>query len=227
MENNFYKFPSTPYLIAPKHVPLRSDKVMNESERVSFLSHKLTVEEKIDGANLGISFDHQGNIKLQNRGNYLVAPYLGQWKKLSEWLVPRENTLFELVGEDLILFGEWCYAQHSVKYTKLPNWFLGFDIFDKNSQLFWSVKKRDTAFEKYNIIAVPKIAHKIFTLSELQQLLLGKSAYSNEKREGIYLRIDKDECLDERAKMVHAEFVQNIQEHWSSQQIKPNKLEHW
>ncbi len=227
MESKFYKFPSTPYLIEPNNVPLRTDKVFNESERKDFLSHKLTIEEKIDGANLGISFDDEGNIKLQNRGSFLVLPFIGQWKKLSEWLLLKENILFELLGNNLILFGEWCYARHSVKYTKLPDWFLGFDIFDKRTQSFWSVEKRDTAFKKYNIVPVPQITNKKFTLSELKQLLSNTSAYSNETYEGVYLRFDKGAKLEKRAKMVHDEFVQNIQEHWSSQQIKPNQLKQW
>lgn len=227
MESKFYKFPSTPYLIEPNNVPLRTDKIFSESERKYFLSHKLTIEEKIDGANLGISFDDEGNIKLQNRGSFLVLPFIGQWKKLSEWLLLKENILFELLGNDLILFGEWCYARHSVKYTKLPDWFLGFDIFDKRTQSFWSVKKRDTAFKKYNIVPVPQITNKKFTLSELKQLLSNTSAYSNETYEGVYLRFDKGDKLEKRAKMVHNEFVQNIQEHWSGQQIKPNELKQW
>jgi hypothetical protein len=30
-----------------------------------------------------------------------------------------------------ILFGEWCRAQHSVFYSRLPDYFLAFDIWDR------------------------------------------------------------------------------------------------
>ena len=40
--------------------------------------------------------------------------------------------LFEILSEKFILFGEWCYAQHSIFYDRLPDWFLGFDIYDKD-----------------------------------------------------------------------------------------------
>ena len=31
------------------------------------------------------------------------------------------------LGDRLILFGEWCAAQHSLDYETLPDWFLAFD----------------------------------------------------------------------------------------------------
>ena len=52
-------------------VDIRGDKILTESERDEFLQHVLTVEEKVDGANLGLSFDADGNIRAQNRGAYL------------------------------------------------------------------------------------------------------------------------------------------------------------
>ncbi|MDD3918234.1 MAG: hypothetical protein PHX00_13850 [Synergistaceae bacterium] len=72
--NDFFKFPSTPHLAVLLGVDVRGDKVMSEKERDEFLRHEITVEEKIDGANLGISFDGGGNLWLQNRGasfNYI------------------------------------------------------------------------------------------------------------------------------------------------------------
>jgi len=42
---------------------------MTEFERNEFLQHDLDIEEKIDGANLGKSFDFDGNIRVQKRGD--------------------------------------------------------------------------------------------------------------------------------------------------------------
>ena len=74
MNDSFFKFPSTPHLAALPDVDIREDKVLSESERFDFLRHSLVVEEKVDGANLGISFDSEGNIRAQNRGAYLYPP---------------------------------------------------------------------------------------------------------------------------------------------------------
>ena len=32
-----------------------------------------------------------------------------------------------------VLFGEWCLARHSVPYTRLPGYFIAFDIYSKRS----------------------------------------------------------------------------------------------
>ena len=63
MKDDFYKFPSTPHLALLGEVAVRDDKVMSKFERDEFLTHELVVEEKVDGANLGISFDESGNIR--------------------------------------------------------------------------------------------------------------------------------------------------------------------
>ncbi len=57
MKGGFFKFPSTPHLALLGDVEIRGDKVMSELERAEFLCHEFAVEEKVDGANLGISFD--------------------------------------------------------------------------------------------------------------------------------------------------------------------------
>ncbi|RMD78106.1 MAG: DNA ligase, partial [Lentisphaerae bacterium] len=124
-------------------VDIRGDKVLTESERDAFLTHEVTVEEKVDGANLGLSFDANGNVRAQNRGAYLHLPGSGQWKKLGEWLALHTDILFEHLFDRYILFGEWCYAQHSIFYENLPDWFLAFDVYDREAGRFLSTMHRD------------------------------------------------------------------------------------
>ncbi len=224
---NFFKFPSTPYLTTSKDQDLRSDKIMAEEERNLFLSHEITIEEKIDGANLGISFDEDGSLKLQNRGSYIVSPFSGQWKKLDTWLQNRENDLFDILGSRYILFGEWCYASHSLKYHKLPDWFIAFDLFDKKERKFLAVKYRDQFLQNLQIPIVPMLDRGKFTLNTLNKFMKKKSSYSKEKLEGIYLRYDDGRWLKKRAKMVRSGFIQNIKEHWIDKPMEVNRLEYW
>ncbi len=223
MIDTFFKFPSTPHLFTQGDVEIRGDKIMSISERDGFLRHILNVEEKVDGANLGISFDAEGNIRSQNRGAYLNIPGTGQWKKLWEWLYPRTETLFENLTDRYILFGEWCYAKHSILYNRLPDWFLGFDIYDKQADRFLSVSRRDALFNKMKIAQVPGIGRGCFTLVEIERLL-AQSKISDQPSEGLYLRFDQDEWLSQRAKMVRPTFIQSIQQHWSNSSITPNRL---
>ncbi|MHB8909876.1 MAG: RNA ligase family protein [Syntrophales bacterium] len=223
MRDDFFKFPSTPHLALLGDVAVRGDKVMSNVEMKTFLQHELVVEEKVDGANLGISFDSGGNIRAQNRGAYLHLPSTGQWKKLYRWLMPRIDVLFEQLIDRYILFGEWCYAQHSTFYDRLPDWFLGFDIYDKKSGRFLSCSRRDKAFRAIGISQVPKVDHGRFTFEELRKLL-SKSQLSNKPAEGLYFRIDQGDWLVQRAKLVRVAFIQSIEHHWLHSVMKSNKL---
>jgi len=223
VRNDFVKFPSTPHLATLAGVEIRGDKVLSESERDAFLQHGLVVEEKVDGANLGISFDSEGNIRAQNRGAYLQLPGSGQWKKLDDWLAPRTDTLFEHLSDHFILFGEWCYAQHSVYYDRLPDWFLGFDVYDKRFGRFLLSERRNAILKQMCIARVPVLARGHFAYSELLKLF-STSKLSTEPAEGLYIRFDHDDWLAQRAKLVRPAFMQAMDQHWSHAVIKPNRL---
>lgn len=224
MKEDFFKFPSTPHLATMPGIDIRGDKVLSDLERDEFLRHYLVLEEKVDGANLGISFDSEGNIRAQNRGTYLHLPGSGQWKKLGGWLSPRADALFEHLSDNFILFGEWCYAQHSVFYSRLPDWFLGFDVYDKQFGRFLSAERRDNLFRVMGIAQVPVFARGRFAYPEIQKFL-SISKLGDQPAEGIYLRFDKDDWLAQRAKLVRPAFIQAVEEHWSRSAIRPNRLE--
>jgi hypothetical protein len=224
VKDRFFKFPSTPHLALLGAVEVRDDKAMSDSEQNDFLRHELVVEEKVDGANLGISFDAEGDILAQNRGSYLHLPSTGQWKRLAEWLKPRTDALFEQLTDRYILFGEWCYAQHSVRYDRLQDWFLGFDMFDKDKGKSFSCSRRNEVFRSLGICQVPTIGIGRFSLSELKRLL-SQSRFGNTPAEGLYLRFDKGDWLEQRAKLVRPEFLQSVQEHWSRKAIRTNQVD--
>ncbi len=223
MNDNFFKFPSTPHLALLPGVDIRDDKVLSESERHDFLRHDLVVEEKVDGANLGISFDSEGNVRVQNRGSYLYQPRSGQWKKLDDWLATRIDVLFEVLSDKFILFGEWCYARHTISYDRLPDWFLGFDVFDKRLGRFLSSERRDALLGQMCLFQVPLVARGRFTYQEIQKLL-SVSKFVDQPAEGIYLRVDQGDWLAQRAKLVRSAFVQALEVHWMRSGIRPNRL---
>lgn len=223
MTTDFFRFPSTPHLALLGGLEVRDDKVFTARERGEFLRNQLIVEEKVDGANLGISFDPDGNIRVQNRGDWLRLPGPGQWKGLQAWLAPRTDALFEVLVDRYILFGEWCYARHSVFYDSLPDWFLGFDIYDRQSGRFLSVQARARLCTGMNLVQVPVLARGRFQFRDLPGLLSG-SRFSDRPAEGVYLRHDRGEWLERRAKLVCPTFIQSMEQHWSRSGIKPNRL---
>ena len=223
MKEDFFKFPSTPHLATLPGVDIRGDKVLSESERDGFLRHELIVEEKVDGANLGISFGSEGNIRAQNRGAYLQLPGSGQWKKLGEWLALRTDVLFENLSDRYILFGEWCYAQHSIFYNRLPDWFLAFDIYDRKTRRFLSSKRRNRLLEKTRLYKVPILARGRFSCPGIKKLL-SQSKLSDQPAEGLYFRLDQGDWLGQRAKLVRPTFIQEVEQHWSRSAIRSNLI---
>jgi ATP-dependent RNA circularization protein (DNA/RNA ligase family) len=217
------KFPSTPHLSNLAKYPIRGDKVLSDHERAEFLSHEIIVEEKIDGANLGISFNLDGSFNLHNRGNAINPPYLGQWKKIPEWLNRHIDELFDELGTSKMMFGEWCYAKHSILYNRLPDWFIGFDVYDLPQGRFLSTKYRNTILSKAGIPVIKELGRGLFSLESIVKMLK-KSTYGDASSEGLYLRIEEGKWLMHRAKIVRPVFMQSIDIHWSRKQLHPNKV---
>lgn len=222
--NELQRFPHTPHLAWLGPGKPRDDKVLSPAEVAELLSGDVVVEEKIDGANLGLSIGDDGALRAQNRGKYLTLEHAsGQWKTLPRWLAPRIDALSDALFPDLILFGEWCVAVHSVHYTRLPDWFVAFDVFDRRRGEFWSVERRDALASRLGIALVPRLARGHFDLRKLQGML-GDSRYADGPAEGIYVRREDGQELVGRAKLVRPEFVQAIDEHWSRRPLRTNAL---
>ncbi len=220
----FVKYPHTPHLAWLGSGQPRSDKVLSENERERFLARDLVIEEKVDGANVGISVVN-GELVVQNRGEYLRCPAHAQFSPLRPWIESRRNRLINELGSNLILFGEWCYAVHTVRYDALPDWYLGFDVYDRNAGKFWSVDRRNALLQRTGLCAVPEIGRGRYDANRLKEITAtGRSRYGNGPLEGLYLRRESGAWLKQRAKIVRAEFSQSIQEHWSGRSMQRNRL---
>ena len=223
MSADFVKFPTTPHLLWLGTTAARADKVLARDEAESFLRQPVIVEEKVDGANLGISFDAHSNLLAQNRGNLLQRGNKDQFAPLWAWLSERETRLFDALMDRFILFGEWCYARHSIHYTRLPDYFLAFDVFDRREQHFLSSVRRDEICCELELATVPKVGAGLFSLAEIPRLI-GQSSLYDGPMEGLYLRQESSSWLIQRAKVVRTEFVQLIGEHWLNQPLVANRL---
>jgi len=202
----------------------RADKVLPPSEIADLLNGEVVVEEKVDGANLGLSVGPDGLMRAQNRGTWLKRGGHAQFDGLWAWIDQRQADLAETLGEHLMLFGEWCLAVHSVKYADLPDWFLGFDVYDRIASRFWDAVRRDALLKDLRLASVPRLAQGQFTVTELRNMLSQPSKVGGDSLEGIYIRADETGWLKARAKIVRPEFVQAIDEHWSRGPIRRNSV---
>jgi ATP-dependent RNA circularization protein (DNA/RNA ligase family) len=222
---NFFRFPHTPHLAWLGSGTPRDDKVLSAAETDTLLSGEVVIEEKLDGANLGVSVKEDGRLQLQNRGQYLAPPFGGQFSRATAWVERHQDELAPALGKDLILFGEWCAARHSVVYDHLPDWYLAFDVYDHASGRFWSARRRDAWLVRLGLAVVPTLARARMTLTRVKALAMtGTSRFGTTPLEGVVIRRDGAEYLEQRAKLVRPDFAQAIGEHWRSRPIEWNAV---
>lgn len=219
---SFFRFPSTPYLVVPRGFDVRADKVLSAEERAQLLARTLRVEEKVDGQNLGISSSGDA-LLFQSRGSYVE---LGgrHFQGLEAWIAPRAARINEALGTQLVLFGEWMAITHSVRYDRLPDWFLVFDVFDRDTEEFWPTALRDELAAELGLATTALIAEGRFSLDELIDHTEERSGFGREAMEGVVLRAAEPGSSPSRAKLVRPDFVQHIDEHWTKGPQRRNRL---
>ena len=224
-EIGLIKFPRTRH-IQNIGSATRDDLIMSADEvHSSYLNRHLCVEEKIDGANMGISI-RNNKICAQNRSHFVGSAYHAQFRYLDKWIHQHSDELWSVLESDrYILYGEWVYARHSIHYTSLPDWFVAFDMYDCLEQKFWCRSRLEKLLEGTSIALIPVIADKTFaTLQELRSLVQTKSSFYNGVVEGVYVRFCDDQWVTDRGKIVRSDFLSG-DEFWSKGGVHPNLLD--
>ena len=228
--SGFFKFPRTRHILNPGGTAVaRDDLLMPAADAAAFCDGAtvVTADEKVDGANLGISITASYEIVCQNRGHYVTANTHAQWKPLGSWLDEHSWALCQLLTPEAeVLFGEWCVAKHSRAYDTLPGWFIAFDIYDKRTGKFASAAERNRRLAGLGIPVVRTLATRPFKdAADLLGLLEMQSAYCRDGFvEGTYLRIDGPDGNVRRGKIVRPDFIQTIEEgeHWLRAEVVRN-----
>jgi ATP-dependent RNA circularization protein (DNA/RNA ligase family) len=224
---NFFRFPHTPHIAWLGEGSPRDDKVLSPAEAASLLNGAVVVEEKLDGANLGLSLAPDASLRAQNRGQYLTEPYAGQFVRLPAWLAQHHDAVRAVLKPNLILFGEWCAARHSLDYTALPDWFLLFDVYDRSAGRFWSTSRRNALASAADLVTVPKLQQGTTTISSLKQLIdAASSRYRPGTLEGVVIRRESPDWSESRAKLVRPNFTQTIDTHWRKRAIEWNRVDY-
>lgn len=198
-----------------------------------------TLQEKVDGANLGFSLSYSGqDILVQNRSRYIHSGDHPQYGLLTEWVHVHREVLLKILDapskrsshHGWILFGEWLVARHSIAYHKLPGHFVAFDI---ESGRFVSQSRLHNLLQGSAIPVAPTLDHRAFEPgcdleAELMALLETTSRFrvDNGPVEGIVLRIDEGDWLGHRTKLVRPEFVAGCSDgHWSKRKIEKQRID--
>ncbi|CAB9510215.1 Inherit from KOG: PHOsphatase [Seminavis robusta] len=253
-EHRIIKYPRTAHLFdAGGTATTTDDLVLPDLKAVvsTFCNGRstVTIEEKVDGANLGISVNPQTHeIMIQNRSHY-VSGHGGnhaQFNRLHEFTSLHSEALYNLLGDgNTILYGEWLVARHSIEYHRLPDIFVAFDLFDKTTGNFFSRQRFHAAQHGTCIPTVPVIEQRTFTRADakgfretLLRLLDTKSSFRTDGGpvEGIVLRIDTPPeedanggltWLDCRYKVVRPDFVRGCGDgHWMKRAIEKQRVDY-
>lgn len=195
----------------------------NDDKRVSsvahFLDQDLVLTEKMDGSN--VCLEHSAVFARSHSG----APKHPSFDALKQL----HGTVRHLIPEEVQVFGEWCYAQHSIAYDRLPGYLLVFGVHHRDLWCSWEEVRMWA--EELGVPTVPELMTGAFsTTKDLQGVvegLAGQPSKCGGEREGVVVRRagtfwDHDFPLA-LAKHVRANHVQT-DDHWSSQVIVKNGL---
>ena len=232
------KYPRTPHLQGSRLQA--GDEDMSQVEFDYILGKNIVVEEKIDGANTAVSFDGDGNLLLQSRGHYLIGGYRERHYNLfKQWANTNQDLLFDVLSDRYVMYGEWMYAKHAVFYDALPDYFMEFDIYDRERKVFLDTPSRRELTDKMGIISsVPVLGRGVYSNKESVLAHLGNSNFITEnhletlrlvtnklgydveravketdpslKMEGLYIKIEENGIVVDRLKYVRASFIQSV-----------------
>lgn len=223
---DFFRFPHTPHIAWLAAGVPRDDKLLSPAEATELLATEVVLEEKLDGANLGFSVSPEGQVRAQNRGQYLAPPFHGQFARLGPWLAAHEDRLFDALGTNLIAFGEWCAARHSLDYATLPDWWMLFDVYDRSQGRFWSTARRDAWASALGVAVVPRLYCAQLSMAQLRDWVnVSPSHFRPGHLEGVVIRRENADWLEARAKLVRPDFTQAIDTHWRSRVLEWNQLD--
>jgi hypothetical protein len=227
------KYPRTRHLEGSRLQP--GDQDLEAAPLEVLRGRHVVVEEKLDGANCGISVDEEGRLTLQSRGHFLVGGARERhWDLFKRWAAARASEIAPLLGGGRVLYGEWLYAKHTVFYDRLPHYFLEFDILEPGSG-FLSTERRRELVAGAPIRSVPVLWQGVVDEPARIPGLVGRSLYKSEvwldalagaaraagidpdragletdpsdHAEGLYIKVEEGGQVVERYKWIRASFL--------------------
>ena len=170
------KYPRTPHLAGSRRQT--GDEDLDDVPFAAVAGRVLTIEEKVDGANVGITFGTDGRLRLQSRGHVLAGgPQEIHFALFKRWASTHAAHFWSVLGSRYILYGEWLYAKHTIYYDALPHYFLEFDVLDTATELFLDTTRRQELLAGLPLCSVPVL--KIGPVRKVAELaaLIGTSAF--------------------------------------------------
>lgn len=213
--NRTYHFPWSPGGTSDDKIATTIDRLIGK--------HPLVITEKMDGSNTSLEAD--GCFARTHSGPPAHRSFHG--------LKALHSIVKNKIPQGVQLFGEWCYAKHSIEYSELPGYFMLFNVREFiGDRAFWmSWAEVKLWAEEIGVPTVPVLFEgSIQTEAELKELvesLMIQPSACGGIREGVVVRLSCEfpdsEFSESVMKCVRANHVQTT-EHWKNQEIIRNKL---
>jgi hypothetical protein len=207
---DYVKYPRTHHVPWSQSIP-EDDRVIQTLD--NFIGKRVIVTEKLDGENTSMYTDHI-HARSINSGSHPSRSWVKQlWNRISAD-IPKG---WRICGENL-------YAEHSVPYTDLPSYFMGFSIWtDKNICLSWYETLE--YFSLLDIVPVPVLYDGTYDEKIIRSL------YDDSKwecMEGYVIRVSDaftySDFKFKVAKFVRDKHVQTVKHWMHGQPVKKNGL---
>lgn len=204
------KYPRTP------HLPFSlgrsaDDKILQSMSH--FEGRDIVVTLKMDGENTSLYADGYHARSLDSRHH-----------PSRDWLKAyHANHLAQVIPAGWRVCGENLFARHSIGYTDLQSYFMGFSIWNaENRALSWA--ETLVYFELMGITPVTEVYRGVFDEAVLRKLA---DTLDTEKNEGFVVRLASEFAYNDFrvsvAKWVRPKHVQTS-EHWMHAAVVPNEL---
>lgn len=232
-----YKYPRTSHVEGSKLQPGDEDLINVPFKQIK--GRNIVIEEKVDGANSGISIVND-ELKIQSRGHYLTGGYRERhFNLLKTWANNWSYNFKQLLGEKYVMYSEWLFAKHTVYYDALPHYWMEFDIFDTEKEIYLDTPSRMKLLKDFPFIHSVKVLFEgkldkkedlynfvgksnFITNSHIQTLIeesknqkldsekIMKETDLSGFMEGLYIKVEENGQVIERYKYVRQSFLTTV-----------------
>lgn len=215
----------------------RDDLVATDLEAIAIFTRgvgnqtSIFVEEKLDGASLGVKWSDEGPV-IRNRSHILRKGYRketsAKMQFASTWtyFYDKEQNFLKLRnlchGQDVSIYGEWLLAQHGVIYDKLPTTFVAYELYDSTEKKWLATGLSRKLLEEAGFYITPLLHTGVVKNYEQLETLINQASpfSSTEQREGVCVKVCDETQVLARFKKVRSDFVRG--KYWHDKVITKN-----
>jgi hypothetical protein len=191
---------------------------MSEVQFEKFLNTEIVITEKLDGSNICLTND---SVFSRSHSSPATHKSFDPLKKMHSYM------RYE-IPDGISIFGEWCYALHSIEYRMLQNYLNIFGVRDDNTGEWVDWDEVELWAEMLGVVTVPVILRGVISnKDDLRDLIVDLSNLSSvygPEREGVVIRtvapptVNEVNQLEGLGKWVRENHVQT-DEHWKSKPV--------